>query len=194
MQYIKRPRWLGVLGAVSTGLLVATVMATSSAEGQGRPSKAKPAASAKPAPSAAASGSLTGANARGRPPRTGKCNNTDNKCSGDGETCRDNLCYCEAPKFARCKAPSGDFDDCFDVSIDGKNCGACGKKCAANQECNDGKCEACKRGFSMCHDVDDELGKDLRGCIDLQNDSSHCGKCGHGCPDGWTCLRGHCEP
>ena len=58
---------------------------------------------------------------------------------------------------------------CVDKSKDGKNCGACGKACAANDVCCGGS------------------------CLDTSADPHNCGACGHDCLGG-QCLSSTCMP
>ena len=95
-----------------------------------------------------------------------------------------------------CKALFGDcnFDMCadgceIDEHSDPNNCGACGHKCDANQNCVDGTC-MCPAGTVLCDDR----------CVDVNVDPDNCGACGNGClgaeGDGAngspTCTKGRC--
>ena len=72
------------------------------------------------------------------------------------------------------------FDDCnkqfctdgceIDLRTDPQNCGACGTKCDANQECIGGAC-LCPAGTRRC----------ANGCVDINVDPRNCGACGLRC-------------
>ena len=124
-----------------------------------------------------------------RPPKSGSCNNSDNKCSGEGETCKDNTCYCQGPRYARCdiKPEDSGIFDCRDLFNYSPDCGACGHQCKGDTLCQNGKCVSpgkvkCDPGETNCPE----------GCRDLKTDASACGKCGHACKDGWSCVSGKC--
>lgn len=91
------------------------------------------------------------------------------------------------------------FGDCnFDLCADGcevdahndpLNCGGCGHKCDAGQDCMDGTC-MCPPGTVRC---------DNR-CVDVNVDPDNCGACGNGCLGAQdqsangspTCSKGRC--
>lgn len=187
---------VGPLGAVTILAFVASIIGTGLAEGKAhkggtKTPAAKSAASAKP-----------GAEA-GRTPGSGSCNNDTNKCSGAGETCRNNLCYC-GEGFARChpyKPGDDDSKDCTNLRESADDCSACGKKCPAKAECDKGKCVACKAGETACpakhfnsNGYRDGISPSLRSCVSLKEDEGNCGKCNHECPEDYSCVNGHCVP
>ena len=69
--------------------------------------------------------------------------------------------------------------DCFDLSTDLKNCGACGVAVATGGTCTAGV-PACPYGQTVCS------GK----CVDLQTDLINCGSCGTAVPAGDACNNG----
>src|SRR6266446_5982250 len=43
-------------------------------------------------------------------------------------------------------------DKCIELDVDPKNCGACGKACAAGEMCSAGKCATfCQTGYMACN-------------------------------------------
>jgi hypothetical protein len=77
-----------------------------------------------------------------------------------------------------CKPPFGNCnkdlcaDGCeIDLTSDPLNCGACGNKCEAGQDCVAGAC-ICPLGTTRCGDE----------CVDVLVDVTNCGGCGHRCP------------
>jgi hypothetical protein len=72
-----------------------------------------------------------------RAPGSGSCNNESNPCSGAGETCSANRCYCKGPDYRRCSAEA---KDCTHVSESRDDCGACGNKCGSGKSCWKGAC------------------------------------------------------
>lgn len=77
----------------------------------------------------------------------------------------------------QCKPGFGDCNKIFctdgceiDLKTDPQNCGACGTKCDANQQCVDGAC-LCPAGTRRCGD----------GCVDVNVDPRNCGACGMRC-------------
>ncbi len=87
-------------------------------------------------------------------------------------TCASASCILDCkPLFGNCNENLC-ADGCeIDLKTDSNNCGACGNKCAANQDCVDGTC-ICPAGTTRCGDV----------CTDLSVDPDNCGICGNPCP------------
>jgi hypothetical protein len=142
----------------------------------------------------------------------GKCKNlqTDNdncgKCGWDcpkGQICYGGQCLPPdlVPESARegsttgtttASCPGGETDCngvCANVFTDKKNCGVCGRVCAAGETCEHGRCgPACSDGKSLCEET----------CVDLNTDMENCGTCGNICrtspPNslGSLCSKGAC--
>lgn len=70
---------------------------------------------------------------------------------------------------------------CVDPSSNEQHCGACGKVCGSNQECESGSCE-CSGDLSPCSN----------SCVDLDADAENCGSCGKACGAGQQCEDGSC--
>ncbi len=70
---------------------------------------------------------------------------------------------------------------CWNVDRDDRNCGACGRSCAADRYCAEGNCQ-CKDGF-LCGDV----------CTDLARDPANCGECGRSCAANQVCSESACS-
>lgn len=76
-----------------------------------------------------------------------------------------------------------------DERRDPLNCGSCGHKCGANQDCVDGTC-ICPPGTTRCG----------KRCVDVNVDPNNCGECGNFCPGAGgetengtpTCAGGKC--
>jgi hypothetical protein len=75
---------------------------------------------------------------------------------------------------------------CADVQADAKNCGACGKACAASELCENGACKpgtaGCSPGLAACG----------AACVDTQSSNTHCGTCDNACTGGRSCAGGQC--
>ena len=61
------------------------------------------------------------------------------------------------------------------------HCGACGRACAAGQQCEAGLC--CAARERNCGGA----------CRNLNSENANCGACGNVCPTGTTCTYGVCE-
>ncbi len=70
---------------------------------------------------------------------------------------------------------------CTDIKHSINNCGDCGKKCKADETCNNGKCSGCEK--TTC---DSE-------CVDLTSDANHCGSCDNPCAPNMVCSDSKCE-
>jgi hypothetical protein len=84
------------------------------------------------------------------------------------------------------------LDGCQDLRSDFRNCGGCGRTCAAGNVCVDGACRptnACGPG-GLC--ARGQLCCDSR-CIDVLSDRVNCGACGLRCGDTQRCTAGRCE-
>ncbi len=116
------------------------------------------------------------------------CGRCGNACDV-GESCMDGACQPESCPAGqeRCGAA------CTDTSTDSGNCGACGNACETDEMCTGGSCvSACPSGESACT-VMDEMGMGMRTiCVDLMDDSAHCGMCNNACPSGQSCSSGTC--
>lgn len=79
-------------------------------------------------------------------------------------------------------------DACFNTMTDRDRCGGCDSRfvCADGASCVAGRCE-CPTGQTACG-----MAPDPRVCVDLQRDSTNCGRCGNACPAGQFCLAGVC--
>jgi hypothetical protein len=71
---------------------------------------------------------------------------------------------------------------CVSLADDEDNCGACGRRCAADQACVGGAC-GCGRGQTSCSG----------SCVNLATEPAHCGACGRACLPGQFCTQGGCS-
>jgi len=181
----KRASWSGALVLVAVSFGVASVVATSPADGKGKKA-AKPAGSASastPAPIGTPA-----------PPAETKSGWTLSSRAGD-EACGE---YYKLPEknWVRCTSaqtccleqdnhtlPNGSgyapLRHCADLNTDDLNCGGCGRKCPEGLTCNGGLC-AHKPTEIECK------GK----WVDKMEHPDNCGKCGNVCPH--TCEKGKC--
>ncbi|MFO0629287.1 MAG: hypothetical protein U0325_27170 [Polyangiales bacterium] len=127
----------------------------------------------------------------------GRCVSTrsDDHCGACGARCEAGFACVAgagdagAPRCERVCSPgqtrcgSGEAAQCVSVTMDPRNCGACGARCDAlpNVEgaaCARGRCEVgtCAAGFANCDGVAGN------GCeVDTLSTTSHCGRCGGAC-------------
>jgi serine/threonine protein kinase len=106
--------------------------------------------------------------------------NGDGSGTGHGYTCQP--CSRLADKGARCGAPH----ECVDLDVDARNCGACGKVCAAGQGCRRGACFARAQLHQACK-VSDECVDPRSRCMDgtckCASPANDCGNvCAMVCP------------
>jgi len=98
------------------------------------------------------------------------------KCSDVGYVCIDGACGCPPERMCggRCIP---------DLTNDPKNCGACGKTCAAGATCSGSVCACPTAMSSVCGGA----------CVDLQTNANHCGGCDVRCGSLGTCVTGACK-
>lgn len=76
---------------------------------------------------------------------------------------------------------------CANLSLDERDCGACGTACAAGTQCVDGTCQGtpvtCVGGLADCAGT----------CANLASDNAHCGACGVACTAGELCVASVCD-
>lgn len=141
------------------------------------------------------------------------CGSCEKNCS-DQKTCQNGECKCKTPLIL-CQ------DECTDILIDPNHCGICGTQCSSIEVCADGVCACPKgtifcNGECITLDTKEHCGKcnhncqedevcfngnceiDCQNlsecndkCIDLSNDSSHCGECENSCGN-LICSDGEC--
>jgi hypothetical protein len=84
--------------------------------------------------------------------------------------------------------------DCVDLDLSDEHCGGCDRPCEEGG-CLDG---ACRGGTEPCEGpgcdgvCDPGLAACGEDCVDLQNDSAHCGSCFAPCVGGLPCQAGRC--
>lgn len=88
--------------------------------------------------------------------------------------------------------PEGESCGCADLDRDSNNCGACGNRCDANEHCANGRCH-CGDDGPDCDGGDRSTCCPGFGCVDTDNDESHCGGCGQSCAWGEECRDGECR-
>jgi Cys-rich repeat protein len=115
-------------------------------------------------------------------------------CGGCGLVCRPanatGQCLSGSCEIAACDRG---FLDCDGSAVNGceadlatspRNCGACGRACAAGQACALGACVADCGSLTRCGS----------SCTDLRADDRNCGACGRACGADEACAGGACAP
>jgi hypothetical protein len=71
---------------------------------------------------------------------------------------------------------------CIDLRSSSEHCGACGRACASEESCVNGRC-ACSdaSGFLVCDGA----------CVDSSSSREHCGSCERSCEE--RCVNGRCD-
>ena len=127
-----------------------------------------------------------------------------NNCGGCGTVCSPNNIPTPTCSSGTCNgACAAGFVDCngnkqadgceVNVVSNPNNCGGCGTVCSSNNiptpTCSSGSCNGtCAVGFGDCNG-----NKQADGCeINLSNNNSNCGTCGHVCPVATFCVSGGC--
>ena len=124
------------------------------------------------------------------------CGNCDNTCEG-GDVCSEGECTKDcAQDLVACDG------SCVDLQESPEFCGDCETSCESptngNAVCNDGECTVqCDVDYVRCANECVPLGnnfyEDCDGtCVDLRDDSQHCGECGQSCGGESSCDNGIC--
>ena len=91
---------------------------------------------------------------------------------------------------------------CVNLSINARNCGACGAVCGAGRTCSAGVCIASGAGSGAAKvnsagngNATCAAGKVMCGtqCVNLSINARNCGACGAVCGAGRTCSAGKCS-
>jgi hypothetical protein len=95
-----------------------------------------------------------------------------------GASCAGGLCACPTGQTL-CNGA------CVDLTSSDENCGVCGARCAAGQQCLSGSCgvTGCPSGKRVCG----------AACVDLQSDADNCAACGNACGGGRVCVAATCQ-
>jgi hypothetical protein len=129
------------------------------------------------------------------------CGDCETTC-GEGRTCCGGSCVDTQRNNDHCGTCGERCGDgrtccggsCVDTRSSTDHCGVCGESCGGGQACCDGTCAApddplctgcpmtCPSGTECCDG----------SCVNLQTDSSHCGRCGDGCGSNQICCGGDC--
>jgi hypothetical protein len=116
---------------------------------------------------------------------------------GEGEACVDSKCVCGTSGAACdagelcCMSVLDNARHCVDGTSDKNNCGACGRVCAATEQCANGACTcpgvgaSCTAGKTCC--------AANGGCVDLASSHDHCGGCDTKCGQFEECFMGMCR-
>jgi hypothetical protein len=72
---------------------------------------------------------------------------------------------------------------CRDLQSDSLHCGACRRRCGAQERCMAGACVPCPADTLRCG----------AACVDPRTTAAHCGACNAACPPGAACAEGHCR-
>ncbi len=128
-------------------------------------------------------------------------------CGATADSCVDGTCRCGGGGacmggFACCGGT------CVDPTITAAHCGTCGNACGATESCEMGSCamstctpacgvgETCTMGACRCGASGAcSAGQTCcgGGCVDVQTNGRHCGRCGVECPAGQSCMMGSCR-
>ncbi len=115
------------------------------------------------------------------------------------QQCSEFLCkdgYCVAPCSdecqtgqARCQGNGrqvcGNYDG--DVCLEWPLNGTANENCGQSSYCSAGSCVSCQQSMANCNQNSSD------GCeVNLTNDASNCGSCGHACGPGQSCANGSC--
>ncbi|MEM9072331.1 MAG: hypothetical protein AAGE52_27745, partial [Myxococcota bacterium] len=124
---------------------------------------------------------------------------TGTTCRGGSCICGDNTLGCLGVRDNWCcppRTPSG-TEYCANLEIDPDDCGACDERCdpARSDRCEAGTCrcglsrESCtgERDSVCCESLFADV-----GCVNIDTDNDHCGRCQNRCPLGRRCEEGVC--
>lgn len=111
-------------------------------------------------------------------------------CGGCGKACEEG----EECVGATCRDAGGGSEDCREVPCTGftycdLNTGECLPGCASDSQCPPN--EVCDRGIRDCV-CDEGFERCGEGCVDVMEDSSHCGGCNQSCLPHQNCEEGEC--
>jgi hypothetical protein len=122
----------------------------------------------------------------------GNCGSCGNACSKI-QSCTNGVCVSPNPcsmGLTQCQQSDG-TNQCVDLTHDVRNCGGCRNACMSNQMCTNGVCTGgtttCSTGLTQCQQADG-----TKQCVDLTQNSSNCGMCGHACLAFQNCVSGVC--
>ncbi len=128
------------------------------------------------------------------------CGGCGVKCAGN-ETCivpKSGSPYCGCPSGQTLCVSTNDGQVCTDLTMDNKNCGACGHACPGSTNpsshgfprCEQGFCTyECEPGYADCDS------NPSNGCeTNLMVNTGNCGACGNRCDasEGQPCIEGKC--
>jgi hypothetical protein len=102
--------------------------------------------------------------------KVGACFTGYQVCSGDALVCRTPAPETEDSCDLVDQDCDGRVDETFNLGTDEQNCGACGTRCGAGQQCCGGMCR------------------------NIGSDPAHCGECNRTCGAGTSCCSGSCDP
>jgi len=141
------------------------------------------------------------------PSNCGRCG----RACAAGESCQSGACKASVTHAGvSCGAPlsecAGAFGPFFTELASGfRNCGACGRTCAAGQACKAGQCLGGSTGTPDAGTPADDgtaltcpapaqacTGPAGQYCARLQSDVNNCGACGRACPSENSCSAGAC--
>ena len=116
------------------------------------------------------------------------CGQCGKECNA-GYTCQNG--QCEETETI-CKSPNKICDnECVSTFDNAKHCGECNTPCNDGEYCMNSTCrkpETCVLPMTICEDKETNSVR----CVDVQNDTLHCGTCNHACPDDFECHEGKC--
>ena len=116
------------------------------------------------------------------------CGQCGKECKA-GYTCQNG--QCEETETI-CKSPNQICGhECVSTFDNAKHCGECNTPCNDGEYCMNSTCrkpETCALPMTICEDKETNRVR----CVDVQNDTLHCGTCNHACPDDFECHEGKC--
>ena len=134
-----------------------------------------------------------------------ECSGDRPVCTGNGE-CVECASASDCGTNERCASGTCSCPGNPDLNTDRSNCGTCGHRCGADEDCVRGRCEEycggadiqrdpmnCGTACERC-DTDETCNNgSCARCGDTNTDENNCGACGNRCNSETECVQGRCE-